>query len=78
MLDTATAQEDDILQSAKTVRHRLGGISEMTLWRRVQDGTLPVPIKVGRLNYWRRSDVDAVISGGLRPGAASAPEKAAA
>ena len=30
------------------------GISRATLWRRVKDGTLPRPLKIGGATRWRR------------------------
>jgi len=30
------------------------GISRATLWRRVKDGTLPKPVKLGAATRWRR------------------------
>jgi predicted DNA-binding transcriptional regulator AlpA len=32
-------------------------ISVPTAWRRVADGTLPKPIKIGHLSRWTQSDV---------------------
>lgn len=40
---------------------KLLNISQPTWWRRVQDGTLPAPIKIGRLSRWRRSDIEHAI-----------------
>lgn len=37
------------------------GISVPIFWRRVADGTVPKPIKLGALSRWARSDIDAVI-----------------
>lgn len=45
---------------ARSVRERFGGISNMTLWRWVQRGILPPPVKINTRNYWRETDVDAV------------------
>jgi len=51
-----------LIKSA-TLRARLGGISEMTLWRRMRDpeNPLPQPIKIngGSVRFWRVSDVEA-------------------
>lgn len=33
------------------------GCSKATWWRRVADGTLPRPIKIGGMSRWKRSDV---------------------
>lgn len=38
------------------------GCSKSTFWRRVTDGTLPKPIKIGGMSRWRLSDVEAVIA----------------
>lgn len=37
------------------------GISRATFWRRVADGTLPKPIKIGHATRWRRAEVLAAI-----------------
>lgn len=36
-------------------------VSRVTLYRRVKDGTVPRPMKVGALSRWPRSDILAVI-----------------
>lgn len=36
-------------------------ISVPTFWRRVADGTVPKPVKIGALSRWPRSEVVAVI-----------------
>lgn len=37
------------------------GCSKATWWRRVADGTLPPPIKIGGMSRWKRSEVLSVI-----------------
>ncbi len=37
------------------------GCSKATWWRRVADGTIPRPIKIGGMSRWKRSDVVSVI-----------------
>lgn len=37
------------------------GISIPSFWRRVADGTIPKPIKLGALSRWPRSEILAVI-----------------
>ncbi|WP_068114405.1 helix-turn-helix transcriptional regulator [Tropicimonas marinistellae] len=37
-------------------------ISKATWWRRVADGTLPKPLKIGGMSRWRRSDALAVLA----------------
>jgi predicted DNA-binding transcriptional regulator AlpA len=36
-------------------------ISLPTFWRRVSDGTVPKPVKIGALSKWPRSEILAVI-----------------
>lgn len=36
-------------------------VSIPTFWRRVADGTVPKPVKIGALSRWPRSEVLAVI-----------------
>lgn len=54
-------QNDDALITAKTVRQRFGGISEMSLWRWSKDESLafPTPIKIRKQRYWRLADIEA-------------------
>lgn len=45
--------------SAHDVRHLCGGISDMSLWRWLNEPSLkfPRPIYIGRRRYWREADV---------------------
>ena len=45
--------------SASTVRHICGGVSDMSLWRWLNDPDLgfPRPIKIGNRRYWREGDI---------------------
>jgi len=36
-------------------------MSVPTFWRRVADGTVPKPVKIGSLSRWPRSEIIAVI-----------------
>lgn len=56
----AVSQEEPPLVTAAKAAKRLD-ISMATFWRRVSDGTLPKPIKIGGLSRWIRSELDAVI-----------------
>ncbi|WP_373486911.1 helix-turn-helix transcriptional regulator [Blastomonas sp.] len=49
------------LQTAAAVRDALGGVSDMTLWRWLNDPALnfPKPIYIARRRYWREADVSA-------------------
>ena len=44
---------------------KIGGCSPSTIWRRVADGTLPKPTKIGGLTIWCEAEVDAVIEAAL-------------
>ncbi|MFG1464197.1 DNA-binding protein [Xanthobacter sp. DSM 24535] len=37
------------------------GMSVASFWRRVADGTIPEPLKLGRLSRWPRSEILTVI-----------------
>lgn len=37
------------------------GLSRATVWRRVADGTLPKPVKIGGLTRWVSSEIEAVV-----------------
>ena len=39
------------------LRNLLGGVSDMWIWRRLQDGTLPKPILISNRRFWRRDEV---------------------
>lgn len=47
------------LITAATVRNALGGVSDMTLWRWLNDPSLdfPRPIKIQSRRYWREDAV---------------------
>lgn len=57
---------DDLPDSAqvdsRTVK-ALHCISDTTLWRRVADGSIPPPHKVGPSNRWRVGDLRAALNG---------------
>ena len=50
---------DKKLIPAATVREFCGGISDMSLWRWLNDPALnfPRPIYISRRRYWRQADV---------------------
>lgn len=37
------------------------GCSKATFWRRVADGTIPRPLKIGGMSRWPQSEIVAVI-----------------
>lgn len=49
------------LISANAVRELCGGVSDMTLWRWLNDPALdfPKPIYIGTRRYWREVDLSA-------------------
>jgi predicted DNA-binding transcriptional regulator AlpA len=49
------------LLTAAAVRDAFGGVSDMTLWRWLNDPALnfPKPIYIARRRYWREADVSA-------------------
>ncbi len=50
----------DKLLNFREAAHRLG-ISNATFFRRVADGTIPKPVKLGWISRWPTSEIDAVI-----------------
>ena len=40
------------------------GLSEMTIYRWTKRGLLPPPVKLGRMNYYARDEVEARLSRG--------------
>ncbi len=50
----------DRFVDATQVCDRLG-ISRPTMYRRIADGTIPRPVKLGRLSRWSSSDLDSII-----------------
>lgn len=43
------------------MRQKLGGRSRSSIYRDVEFGRLPAPIKIGRLNYWPEAEVEAAM-----------------
>jgi predicted DNA-binding transcriptional regulator AlpA len=56
----STAAEFDSLLTDKDVAKQIRA-SVATVWRRVKDGTLPKPIKIGTLSRFPQSDILACI-----------------
>ncbi len=49
---------------------KLLSCSRSTFWRRVADGTIPRPIKLGGISRWRTADIEqAVAEAAVRRGA---------
>lgn len=53
------------LLTAKEVRERFGGISDMSLWRWLDSETLnfPKPIHIQRRRFWEADAIEAFIAG---------------
>ena len=45
-----------------TIKSLFGSRSDMWLWRRVKDRTLPQPIFISGRRYWRQDEIDALIA----------------
>jgi predicted DNA-binding transcriptional regulator AlpA len=59
-LRKSTATPVDPLLTAREAAPLLG-VSIPTFWRRVADGTIPKPIKLGALSRWPQSEILQVI-----------------
>ena len=55
-------KKDRLIRSPE-VRNILGGISPTTLWRRIKDGSIPQPIKLGNgtANYFKESMINKIV-----------------
>jgi len=51
--------DDDILLTSAQVRARVGGVSNMCIWRWMRDERVqfPHPVKMNQRNYWRLGDL---------------------
>ncbi len=60
-----TASNSDKYIKSPEVRELLGGISHSTLLRRVEDGTIPKPVKLGggRTNFFKESWITDIVNG---------------
>ncbi|WP_119460648.1 AlpA family phage regulatory protein [Rhodospirillaceae bacterium SYSU D60014] len=61
MADVSRTEYDtslpDRLVPSRKVRQLTGDICEATLWRRLQRGQFPHPVKINGRNYWRASQI---------------------
>ena len=44
---------------------KFGGCTPSTIWRRVNDGGIPKPTKIGGMTIWDEDEVDGVIEAAL-------------
>jgi predicted DNA-binding transcriptional regulator AlpA len=59
--ERSASNHSDALLTTPQLRARLGGISEMTVWRFERDTEInfPKPIRIKRRKYWRIREVEA-------------------
>lgn len=57
-------QTEDRLMGSKELRKKFGNISDMSLWRWLQDEDLgfPQPLYIARRRYWKIAEVEAFIA----------------
>ena len=55
-----THNEAPVLLDVKAVA-ALFQSSPATIWRRVNDGTMPRPVRIGGMTRWARDEIDGVI-----------------
>ncbi|HHG88891.1 MAG TPA: AlpA family phage regulatory protein [Devosia sp.] len=53
---------EPVLISIRDVQAILGGISRTTLYRRINDQTLPGPVKIGHRSFWEREAILKAVS----------------
>ncbi len=51
--------DDDVLLTSAQMRARVGGVTNMCIWRWMRDPRVqfPHPVKLNRRNYWRLGDL---------------------
>lgn len=54
-------QDEPAILLSDNAASALLGISRATFWRRVKDGTLPEPIRIGGATRWRRDELLAAL-----------------
>jgi len=58
-LSRGLTMQDQLIRDTEGAE--LLGASVSTFWRRVSDGTIPRPIKIGGMSRWKRSEIQDVI-----------------
>lgn len=53
----------------RELQEKLGGRGRTTIYRDIELGRLPQPIKLGSRLYWNEADIDAVMGGSAREAA---------
>ena len=56
---TQPTLDDDALLTSAQMRARVGGVSNMCIWRWMRDPRVqfPAPVKINARNYWRLGDL---------------------
>jgi predicted DNA-binding transcriptional regulator AlpA len=77
---TGSDFSNEVYLSSKQLRARYGGVSDMWIYRRLQDDpSFPRPMKIKRLRFWREADLvtyerskarESTPQGSSRPGVA--------
>ncbi|WP_423192001.1 helix-turn-helix transcriptional regulator [Cupriavidus sp. H18C2] len=57
MRNTQTLGLETYLRITQLINERFVPFSKPTLWRRVQDGSFPKPIRIQGVTAWRLSDI---------------------
>lgn len=60
---------NDVVLPSAEVRRRFGGVSNMTIWRWIEAGILPPPIKINKRNFWPESAIAEAQKGRMGGGA---------
>ena len=61
-LPTLTMGQEMRYLSFSDLQAKLGGRGRTTIYRDVENGRIPRPVKIGSRLYWREDEVDAAIS----------------
>ncbi|WP_162918203.1 helix-turn-helix transcriptional regulator [Taklimakanibacter deserti] len=59
-IPASDASIPDLIQAGQ-LRAIFGDVSDMWLWRRLKDGTLPPPIVISGRRFWRRDEIKNLI-----------------
>lgn len=51
------------LLSFRDLQAKLGGRGRSTIYRDLESGRLPKPVKIGSRLYWNEADVDSALAG---------------
>jgi len=66
MTDLASVGRDRLLLSARELG-RLLGVSRSTVWSWHSGGKIPLPLKIGGVTRWRRTEIEQWLQAGAPP-----------